>query len=216
MGEDLITRQLSGCDRLTDAQYAQLAGLIYQTDPYIYPALFSGKKDAADNAAIVLSHLLKSGGDAMFQRQNLFVCGDGRRMLGLVLWRVGRLDWDQEGFMRAAAEAGVSLSGDAVRKVRAEYFDAQYATDSREAPERIAVINVCVDPRFRGRGVGGEMFRRFITLHASSPISLCVLADNVPAIRLYRSCGFEVVGHYPGFSPGADKPECLEMFRKPV
>ena len=64
MGEDLITRQLSGCDRLTDAQYAQLAGLIYQTDPYIYPALFSGKKDAADNAAIVLSHLLKSDGDA--------------------------------------------------------------------------------------------------------------------------------------------------------
>lgn len=49
--------------------YEKLAELIYETDPYIYPAMFQNKEDAIK----ILAATIKRGDDNLFKKENIFV-----------------------------------------------------------------------------------------------------------------------------------------------
>ena len=64
------------------------------------------------------------------------------------------------------------------------------------------VLQVCVDPRARGRGVGSELLRRALAAFAQagcSAVSLTVTGDNLRALRLYRRYGFRTIASFPAF-----------------
>ena len=55
---------------------------------------------------------------------------------------------------------------------------------------------LCVDEKFRGKGVGGELIsltKKKAREDGLNALSLIALADNTDAHRLYKRCGFEIV-----------------------
>lgn len=223
------TRQLKTDDILTDVQYRDIAGLIYATDSFIFPALFSGASDTRIAAENVISYALKKGTDHMYCKENLFICYEGSelkgsKIVGMILWYAGRILWNYEDFIATAAEAGVELIHDNVAAINKTFFVDQSLDDlnrdvscDKSDPESksdtLTIVNLCINQSYRGRGVGGLMLSEYISLYNDHPMELCVLKNNLPAVKLYTSCGFKVVSEYPGFSESQDKPICYGMVR---
>lgn len=64
------------------------------------------------------------------------------------------------------------------------------------------IITICVLPEGRGRGAGQLLMAQAIAAVAArgaDTIFLEVADDNLPAISLYRRCGFVEVGRRPGY-----------------
>src|SRR5215471_21477126 len=64
------------------------------------------------------------------------------------------------------------------------------------------VNNVAVRPEFRGRRIGSELLQTTLQLaerREATVAQLEVRAGNEAAQKLYRSCGFEVVGRRRGY-----------------
>ena len=74
-------------------------------------------------------------------------------------------------------------------------------------------ITVCVDAEVRGRGIGTEMLKAFITRHKSESMELVTLTENTIAIDLYKRNGFEILWEKEGFSVDNPKPRCYAMSR---
>ncbi len=56
------------------------------------------------------------------------------------------------------------------------------------------VHNIAVRPAAQGRGIGRKMLRQLLSVAGSRRVLLEVRTDNAPAIALYESEGFTVVG----------------------
>ena len=68
---------------------------------------------------------------------------------------------------------------------------------SARVDDSLLLDTLCVDEKFRGKGIGSKLIS--LTKKKAEEadydiLSLIVLADNTDAQRLYRRCGFEVVG----------------------
>lgn len=195
---------------MPDERYREIAGLIYDMDQYIFPALFEGADDSLAAAEDVISHVLKKGTDRMYCAENLFVCYENSTIVGMILWCRGALDWNYEEFIQSAAQIGVCLQKDNVVAVNNTFFGKQ---DQKLLADTITLINVCVHSSKRGKRIGSFMLKKFTTLYKNSKMELSGLKHNPPAINLYKRNGFEITSEYPGFSQTDIKPICYGMER---
>jgi len=195
-------------ERVGSPNYEILAGLVYDTDPYIYPAMFGSRQ----NALAVLPDLIQGNEDTMFRCENIFVAEIDGRIMGLILWHRGPLDWSSDALRRVAAAKGIGLP-ESLKKVEAEYVGG-YGADRKT--NQISILNVCVCGQYRGLGVGKTMLKAFIDSHEKNAFfTLCVLEENEKAIRLYKAAGFEVVGRDSGFSLDGRRLPRMHMTRGP-
>jgi len=194
--EGIYFRQLHRGLKLESGRLRKIAALIYWTDDYIFPDMF-GSEEAA---VTVIPELLLSGKDAMFSLDNLFVCEYAGEPVGVILWCRGQLQWSSEPLRNALQAQGceVPLKLNAVER---EYVSGYSAV---EGAQTISLLNVCVDPKMRGTGVGRSMLRAFLQEHPEVAMELCVLSDNYAAIHLYESCGFCTYGEEPAYPPEKD------------
>lgn len=66
------------------------------------------------------------------------------------------------------------------------------------------LLNLCVDPRLQGRGLGRRLLRRMVDLarwHMADRIFLEVRPSNPQAIALYHDEGFNEIGRRPRYYP---------------
>lgn len=66
------------------------------------------------------------------------------------------------------------------------------------------ILNLCVDPRFQGTGLGRRLLNRMIDLarwHQAERVFLEVRPSNSRAIALYHRAGFCEIGHRPNYYP---------------
>ena len=75
---DIICRRAD--KHLTEGQLKDIAALIYDTDLYIYPAMFADRQEAET----VLPKMIRAG-DPMFRRENLFLTMQGTKVVGILL-----------------------------------------------------------------------------------------------------------------------------------
>lgn len=77
------------------------------------------------------------------------------------------------------------------------------------------VMTIAVDPRIQGAGWGRMLFSALLEGTEAGTVFLEVRQGNDPAISLYKSCGFEVVGIRRGYyqPQGSD---AVVMRRLPV
>lgn len=124
--------------------------------------------------------------------------------------------WNLRGFRGAlAAEGALALvlrapfaARDATRGIQA-YCMAQLVLDE------LHVHNLVVRPGARGRGLGRRLLGLVLGLAARRGACVALLEvrqSNGPAIQLYRSLGFEVVGSRRGYY--ARPPEDAVLLRK--
>ena len=194
--------------------YRSISKLIYETDPFIYPALFGRGKEGEKTATIVLPSVFETNEDAMFSKRNLFVATINEELVGLILWHKGPLCWDERIIEQCATRLGVELIKNNLAQVAREYVADRYLEANDVEEKSLYLINVCVTKEKRGFGIAKTMLRSFIQCNCTEIMELAVLADNKPAIGLYRKFGFQVVQRTAGFSLDAQKPSCLIMSRQ--
>ena len=119
---------------LSSLQLSQIAELIYDTDPYIYPALFSSK----DQAVCILPRLFCAN-DSMFCLENLFLCLNVEDVVGIILWHQGPLFWSPEPLCSVCDELNI-MELPHLNQVKQSYFDSYANTPENTS----AIINVCV------------------------------------------------------------------------
>lgn len=202
MKSTLTFEQLAADSVLDKKDLLALARLIYDTDPYIYPAMCS-----ATEAEKIFPCLLFAGTDSMFHKQNLFVARLDDTIVGVILWHSGPLVWGHKAFIEACNSQNIPIAP-TFEQVAREYLSTY---DQPNAD--ISIINVCVDASVRGRGVGTAMLAAFIARHKSESMELVTLTGNTIAIDLYKRSGFEILQEEDGFSMEDPKPRCYTMSR---
>lgn len=188
----------------TESQLRNIAALIYQTDPFIYPAMFRSQ----ENAELLIPELILRG-DEMFCAENLFLAVAEEKIVGIILWHKGPLDWSPELLKECESSRGIEQSPH-LTLAKEQYFSS-YNT----APEdRISILNVCTSSECRNFGIGSILLRSFIEEHRDCrEFELYVLADNLRAIHLYEKYGFSSVECLQGFSIDDRDLPCLRMIR---
>ena len=203
MKNTLTFEQLSEDSVLDEKDLLTIARLIYDTDPYIYPAMCS-----AAEAEKIIPYLLSAGTDSMFCKQNLFVTRLNNNVVGVILWHNGPLVWEQKAFIESCNSQSIRIAPTFEQVAR------EYLSTYDQPTADISIINVCVDASVRGSGIGTEMLKTFIARHKSESMELVSLTENTIAIDLYKRFSFEILREEDGFSVDNLKPRCYVMCRK--
>lgn len=203
---DSITfRQFDIDSCLSGRQMREIAGLIYDTDRYIYQGMFGSRQ----NAIKVIPTLLSGNEDRMFRLSNLYAAVVEEEIVGLILWVKGKLQWNPGVLCEVLRNLGIE-SPEYLNEVYSQYLSRYDSTDNYE---KISLLNVCVDRKKRNTGIGRRLLMSFLEKHPKEDMELCVLKDNEGAVKLYQDCGFLVVEEYPGFSTNPIKPKAVGMTR---
>lgn len=89
---------------------------------------------------------------------------------------------------------------------------------ARKIVQECEILTFAVKPEFQGKGIGRLLLNRLLE-EMSVPIFLEVATDNLPAIGLYESIGFEVLTvrhNYYEDGPGQPCKDAYLMRHRPV
>ena len=170
--------------RLSEGQLKEIAGLIYDSDPYIYPAMFASRAEAE----AVLPKMIRAG-DPMFGQENLFIAMEGTKVAGVLVWTRGPLFWSKKIYEKSG---GASAHID---RVMAEYFSLFAETP----PDTASLIRLSVRPDRQGQGIGSLLTDTFFE-EEKGPYQLYALSGNTEAIPFFQGKGFRIRETRPGFS----------------
>ena len=197
---NLTYSQLTLDTALAAEDLIQIARLVYETDQYISEALFPSL-----HAALTIIPALYKRQDALFSCENTFVARMNKKIIGLILWKQGPLVWSPNLFVETSVQCGFPATP-LFQKVCKEYFAGYSLAECNTT----SLINVCIDNRYRGKGVATRTLEKFLE-KVPPPLELHVLADNTPAIRLYESAGFRKTACINGFSVDDHLLPCFRM-----
>ena len=206
--EQAITfRQLHHDDILDEQQLVDIAGLIYDTDKYIYPQMFT-----REQAKRLIPLLLAGNEDRMFSLDNIFCAMAGDRIVGLILHKKGPLNWDSGELVMYAGLLDENLS-DTIDIVENEYFREYDSTPE----DSTAIMNCCVNSNYRMQNdirLGTRMMQAFVAQHHER-LELYVLKETTAAMRLYLRAGFRTSEQDKcnGFSIDHRDLPCYFMYR---
>ncbi|MBQ3294504.1 GNAT family N-acetyltransferase [Candidatus Saccharibacteria bacterium] len=187
----------------------QVAGLVYEVDPYICPDFFGDKERAEEIGSV----LFKDDG-GLFDYGHTLVAEEDGELHGILIFADNTITpWDC-----AARKAEIEASGIEMP----EYFDRaneQYmrlvVEDARTLPDGVAEIEwVATDPNHRGKGIATKLLDRIKADPRYHELHLTVLADNPPAVRAYEKAGFEIVSTQTGY-PDDAVPTHNMVWRRP-
>jgi len=183
---------------LSEEQLKEIAGLIYDSDPYIYPAMFASRQEAE----AVIPKMIRAG-DQMFRRENLFVALDGTKVAGVLLWMRGPLAWNRKVYEKSGGKSKY------IGRVAMEYLDLFAETP----PDTVSLIRVSVKKDLWGNGIGSLLMESFLEAE-NGPYQLFVLSNNMGAVQFFREKGFIIRETRPGFSLDYQALPCYWMVRK--
>ncbi|MFZ5628617.1 MAG: GNAT family N-acetyltransferase [Spirochaetota bacterium] len=176
-------------DPIHDAQ--AVAGLIYDTDPYLFPFLF-GRRQAA---LPVLQQLFQLEGNS-FSHRHVQVAEDGGDVAGMLIGYVPQ-DINKEA---EATDFRRVLDFWQQLLLRPKFWLLEPFLDKSEIDGRY-IQNVCVAPAHRGKGIGSGLIRHFCSM-SQDTVWLDVEMGNKANRAMYEHMGFRVVREIPIFLPG--------------
>lgn len=196
---------------LTPAQAQQIAGRLFSSDRYILSSVFH----SYSHAMVLLGNLLLLGNDTIFAPQNIHCAYCGDRIIGVLLFVKGAVEWSADQLREEAVYLGTTLK-DPIKLVESEYFPSYGPADQ----DTITILDDNIDPLWDsadGRVASGLMADFLGKYGKSYRIQAHVLQETREAIALYRANGFRRVGDpFPGFSTSDEKPVCFLMQREPA
>lgn len=176
------------------------AGLIYDTDPFIYPAAFGSRRHAVKELPTMMQQ------SCIFHVDNIRIAEIEGKIVGIAVII------NSSSNMKPPS-SGSGKSGKGFADVCKNYF--------LEIPEVLSSVTdsqhllcLCVDNSVRGERVGQVLLKNVIyecRAQNAAAITLDVLEKNSVAVRLYRNYGFKMVSCGQGYSFGTEAPSCLRM-----
>lgn len=179
----------------------EIAGCIYDADDYIYPEAFGDNREKAVNA---IAKLIGMNG-TIFDYQNIIVARYNGQVCGVcIVYDPEKYDDHEKRFdmdlIRTRLGPDFSDNGplkEGFDDVEGRYFKT-IGTDKNKKGKKgktektVELVVCCVDEGFRRHDVASTMLDTIIEeLYADKNIILTVLADNEPAIKLYKNKGFD-------------------------
>ncbi len=199
---DIICRRAKKNDNMSE-----IAALIYQTDPYIYPFWF--KTDINKGIEYFASRMDKEG--FFFNYDNIYVACD--KNTGKIYGALCAVDYT------------VNLDYDYTEDMKID-FNYEYTIKNyilpliEEAKENkfLYISNVCVNPEYRSKRIGTKILGHFITQMENAgwqEFALDCLLHNLRAKNLYHSFGFKEMKEIVGFNgTNPEKVEVVSFLRK--
>ena len=199
--DDIVLRRARDDDNMAD-----IARLIYQTDPYIYPFWFH---DDEEEAVRVLVPLLQEPG-FIFYYENFYVAYD--RYLNKILGIVSAID--------PTTDLDYDYSMLEMVNHQYEFTVNHYLKELiKEVTEKkyMYLVNVAVDVHYRSRRIGSRLLKYFIEqMHevGFEEIGFDCLMHNLRAKNLYHSLGFKEVAEGIGFDGTEHSTVEIVFFKK--
>ena len=195
---EITYRQATFYDSIAD-----IAKLIYLTDPYIYPSAFSSYDD---KKWIDLVNRCLLDEKNFYFVDNLYVAEKNGKILALI---VAVKNGKSYRFLPDSYEPSSPVQ---------RMVEGYYSPLSKEILESIdgsTVVNFCTDISHQNKGIGKNLLKYYLTLENVSPTYLDVISDNTVAVNLYEKLGFNRIKSYLGFSGNEPKPiNCYSMKRE--
>lgn len=183
---------------LSDRQLQAIAGLIYDSDPYIYPAMFRDKKQAE----AVLPAMIRAE-DPIFRTGNMFVAAEGDEIAGVLLWKRGPVQWDPAVYAKCGGK------GRYIARVVQEYFRLFDETPTDAA----TAVRIAVRKDLRRQRIGSRLMNAFMR-EEPGPYELYVLMNNTAAVDFFTFQGFRIRETRPGFSLDYSAYPCYWMVKE--
>ncbi len=199
--EDIVLRRARSTDNMEE-----IAMLIYQTDPYIYPYWFN---DDIDEAIDYLVPRIQKPG-YIYYYENCYVAyeAEQNRIVGLIcaIDQTTDLEYD--------------YTDDELINSRYNFTIKNYFKEIiHEVQENkyMYILNVCIDGRYRSNKIGSRLLRYFIEqMHEAGfdDIELDCLMHNLRAKNLFHSLGFIEVAEGIGFDGTENSTVEVVFFKK--
>lgn len=169
------------------------ANLIFQVDPYICPDFFGDSERAEKMGPVIFG---EEGG--LFDPNHTIVAEEDGKLLGILVYADNTIKpWGTEGVKQKIEALGIEMP-EHFDRANKNYMEA-VVEDARTLPDGVAEVEWCAtDSSARGKGIASKMFEKFLALPYQEQ-HLTVLADNPPAINLYKKNGFEIVSTQTGY-----------------
>lgn len=119
--------------------------------------------------------------------------------------------WNTDTFQKLLDTPGVNLI-----LARASHDNGQLTglLLARAIAGEAEILTICVNPEFRGQGLGTRLVQRMIrdlVQQGTREFFLEVAENNSPALGLYRRCGFQILGQRKAYY--ADGQNAVTMRR---
>lgn len=198
--EDIICRRAKATDNMEE-----IATLIYQTDPYIYPYWFHND---TEEAITFLKDKIKEPG-FIFHHDNLYVAIDktNQKIIGLVVALDPTVDLEYD--YKPYTQMNKNYK-DTIEK----YIYA--CIEDIKNNESMYIMNCTVLEEFRGRRIGSKLLGHFISHMEKAGFEnyrLDCLLHNLRAKNLYHSLGFKEMEEVKGFGGDNPAPEVVVFKR---
>ena len=174
-----------------------VAALVYQTDPHIFPAAFGDCRTAGKVLPLLMRR--RTG---LFGYRNIRVAVQAEEFVGVIV----ALDHPQ------STSLPPMRTHPAFRDVNRRHF----ATLGQLDPSVLYIAYLCVRPDRRRRGIGRALLRNELGRRPNGMAHLDVLAENTGARSLYQSAGFTQDGPVvPGYSFNPPPPPVVHLTKSP-
>lgn len=179
----------------------QVAGLIYDTDEYLFPFLFGSRQKALP----VLEQLVVREANS-FSHRHIWCDVDAGAVRGILIGYDHRtIDKDaEEADFRAVLPFWDQVTLFFKYLILRPFMDKSDVTG-------VYIQNVCVAEAARGRGIGSGLIRHFCSLHQRDCF-LDVELGNKQALALYERLGFRIASKKTVFLPGLGSYRMVRPF----
>ena len=179
-----------------DEEIAAIGKLIYETDPYVYPAFF----DSNDTLSMKCAKAMLSR-DTLFNYKNIKLGKINGKTAGfmVILQEFPKNNYEEMKLAMLESLGYLTPKFDHVMEGYFQTLDYEW--------EGIQIMSLAVLPEFRQKRVATKMLN---SLPSKNTYSLACVKDNTKARDLYRKCGFTFKYEYPGYTDIM----CVELVRK--
>lgn len=199
--ENIVFRRATINDNLE-----QIANLIYDTNPYIYPYWFNNNRE---EAIIFLSQKIKED-NFFFNYNNIYIAIDTntKNIIGIInaLDKTINLDYNY---------LELEKINDRYKETLNNYIEPIIETVKNN--NYMYISNVCILGDYRGKKVGTRLLGYFIEQMENNGYTEFVLEcliHNLRAKNLYHRLGFQEMGEKLGFGGSFSDVEVVFMKRK--
>ncbi len=179
---------------------ARVAKYLHLTDKYIYPDIFP---DHDDPRWISMVEKALNTPDSIFCQKNIIIATIDKKIVGAACVALCGRKYHFD---------GMGYNHDSLISVQKSYFEPLF--EEITSFEGTAIVNICVDKNYRSKRIGSRLMK-YISVNYPKPIMLDVIADNKPAVMLYKKMGYGVTKSYFGYGGYGNKDlGCLQMVLK--